>query len=149
MFLVLYKIACIVLFAFFPDAEYAWLLVIVLIFGSFFNYYSCKQDRPYYNEMISLLWNMTNAVYFWVNCVLLLCMLLKDTSFSGGVQLIGLGIPLIVIVEYISPHPRLKTITKEFSRCESGDDCESYLRYLAQIIQNRHEKESSTTPSLP
>ena len=143
MFLIIYKIMCIVLFAFFTEIEYAWILVIVLMFGSAWNYFVCKKERPYYNETITLLWNMTNGIYLWVNGVLFICMLLKDTSFSGGVQLIALGMPLSLAIEYYFPHPKHTIISKHLEECDSGAECEDYLRYLAQVVYGRHEKDNS------
>ena len=143
VFLLVYKIVCIVLFAFLPGPEYAWLLVAVLILGSTRNYYKCKVDRPYFNEKIALLWNITNAVYLWVNSVLLLCMLLRYTMFSGGVQLIGLGIPLIVVVECYTHHPSKAFLSKRLETCKNGEICEQYLRYLTFIVYYREERSQS------
>ncbi len=132
------------LFAFLPGQDYAWVLVTVLIAGSSFNYYKCRVDRPYFNEKIALLWNITNAVYLWVNSVLLICMTLRYTKFSGGVQLIGLGIPIIIIIEFFTMHPAKEWISQRFESCRNGRDCELYLRYLAFTIHNREERENST-----
>jgi len=143
VFLIIYKIICIVLFAFFTEAQYAWILVMTLAIGSAWNYFLCLIERPYYNETITRLWNMTNGVYLWVNSVLLLCMLLKDTSFAGGVQLILLGIPLSIAIEHFLETPRNKILSKHLSAIETPEDCEDYLRYLADVIHNKHEKENS------
>ncbi|MDR3546669.1 MAG: hypothetical protein P4M11_00075 [Candidatus Pacebacteria bacterium] len=142
MFLVVYKIVCIVMFAFFSSANYSWVLVSVLIFGSLCNYVMCNLERPYYNEVITLFWNMTNGVYLWVNSVLFICMLLKDTSFSGGVQLIGIGLPISIAIEYFRPHPKCYIISRNLESCKNGEECENYLRFLTQIIQFRHEKDN-------
>eukprot|EP01022_Parablepharisma_sp_SALTPOND_P015546 TRINITY_DN220_c0_g1_i1.p1 TRINITY_DN220_c0_g1~~TRINITY_DN220_c0_g1_i1.p1 ORF type:complete len:1613 (-),score=140.42 TRINITY_DN220_c0_g1_i1:7189-12027(-) len=142
VFLIIYKIACIFLFAFFYNAEYSWLLVAVLFLGSIYSYWQCKVERPYYNETLAILWDVTNVVYLYVNSVLFLCMLLKDTNFAGGLQLIVLGIPIVAVVEYLRKHPKCKWITKEFDLLEDGLECSQYLRYFTYVVQNKHELEN-------
>lgn len=138
-----YKIICIFLFAFLSNPDFAWLLVAVLILGSTWNYIKCKAERPYYNETIALLWNITNAIYLWVNIVLLLCMTLRYTLFSGGIQLIGLGIPLIFIMEYYSAHPSKKLLAIPIDAITDHYECEHYLRYLSYTCYFREQRENS------
>lgn len=110
------------------------------MFGSIYNYITCKIERPYYNEVISLLFNITNACYLWVNCCLLLSLILKDTTFSGGIQLIVLGIPVIGMIEFFCPHPKNQIILKRASSLKTANEAERYIRYLTQVIHNRQEK---------
>ncbi len=142
-FLILYKIVCIIMFAFFYEREYNWVLTFILIFGSTFNYFQCKKERPYYHEGIAILWNITNAVYLWVNTVLFVCMLLQDTSFSGGVQLFGLGVPLVAVVEYFAAHPGGKYLSTRMDSFSTGDECARFLRYVTYTIYNKSDKSCS------
>ena len=111
--------------------------------SSLWNYYYCKIERPYFNESIALLWNITNAIYFWVTSSLLLCMCLQNSAFSGGVQLITLGIPVVFFVEFYSEHPAKKILAQGLEACGNGEECELYLRFLSYVINNRKEKSNS------
>jgi hypothetical protein len=144
VFLLIYKIACILLFAFCSDATYTWILIIVLAFGSFWNYYKCKVERPYFNETIAILWNITNGVYMWVNGTLLICMILSSTAFSGGIQLIGLGVPLIVAIEFFGPKQGRRLLSRAFGNIDTELEHELYIRYLTQAIHGRQLKEQRT-----
>ena len=70
-------------------------------------------------------------------------MILKETDFTGGIQLIGLGIPVIGLMEFFSMHPGKKLILKRLEACNNGKDCELYLRYLTYMIHHRDELKNS------
>ncbi len=146
MFLVVYKIACITLFAFFYDQSYSWLLVTLLLTGSAYNYYKCKVGRPYYSETLAVLWNLTNAIYLYINVVLFMCMLLRNTSFSGGLQMVVIGVPVVLVAEYFSPHPSAASIAQRFDQLTSGSDCTMYLRYFSHIVRYRTDPDCSIPP---
>jgi len=66
-------------------------------------------------------------------------MLLKDTSFAGGFQLIVLGVPIVGVLEYYSRHPKSTWVAKDFNEIDNGEDCAHWLRYFSQIAYNKHE----------
>jgi len=138
-FLILYKIICIISFAFFYDLEYLWLLTFILVIGSAYNYYLYKTERPYYSNDLAVLYNVTSAAYLFVNLVLLLCMLLHKTEFEGGVQLLFLCTPIVAIAEYFSRHPKYSWTSLEFKALENAKDCTKYLRYITHIVVDTSE----------
>lgn len=123
-----------------PSTQYSWLIVTVLMLGSGFNYYCSKTERPYYNEILAIIYNITSAAYFYVIIVLCLCMLLKGTEFAGGVQLIALGTPLVSVIEFFSKHPKTYWLKKEVSTLASGEEWSKYLRYLAYVAGDREHE---------
>lgn len=140
--MILYKIICIVFFAFFSDPEYLWLLTSVLLLGAGYNYYLSKTERPYYNDTLAILYNITNACYFFVNFVLFLCMLLQETDFAGGIQLLCIGTPLVAVMEYFSRHPKYAWTAKDFESLDNEKDCAKYLRYITHIIVKSKQPEN-------
>lgn len=117
-----------------------WTLVLLIVFGSGYNYYEYKMQRAHYNEALAVLWNVTNAVYFYVSIVLFLCMLFKDTEFSGGIQFIILGVPLVGLLEYFSFHPANKILSKNFEKLKTGEEAANYLRYLTLLAHSSEHK---------
>lgn len=119
------------------------MLVFVLIIGSLWNYINCKNERPYYHETLSLIWNITSAVYLWVNVILLVSMIMQNTSYAGGLYLILIGTPAVFVAEYYCPHPKIYYVSKSISKFKSGTECTRFLRYLIDVIHGRSEKMNS------
>lgn len=119
------------------------MLTFVLVIGSGWVYYLCKKDRPYYHENISLLYNVTSAIYCWINISVFVCMLLRNTEFSCGIYLVSIGSPTIGIIEYYSSHPRQNYMSKNLTSFSTGMECARFLRYLTEAIHTQSDKMNS------
>eukprot|EP00826_Nyctotherus_ovalis_P009276 TRINITY_DN12441_c0_g4_i1.p1 TRINITY_DN12441_c0_g4~~TRINITY_DN12441_c0_g4_i1.p1 ORF type:complete len:305 (-),score=101.84 TRINITY_DN12441_c0_g4_i1:37-951(-) len=69
-------------------------------------------------------------------------MLLKETEFAGGVQLIIIGVPLVGIVEFFSPHPKTSWFVKDFRSLKTATESSQYLRYFLHVVNNYQEPDN-------
>ncbi|MDR3582384.1 MAG: hypothetical protein P4L67_03890 [Candidatus Pacebacteria bacterium] len=130
----LYKIIAIIVTTFFIQDQYQWFVTVVLTAGALIATQIAFNERPYYNEVMNLVVDMTNYVYLWSCFLLCLAMLLADKEFSSAMQLFFLGTPIICIVVYTWRDKRKKLLMKPVEQFESGDEWYQKIRYYTSLI---------------
>ena len=78
----------------------------------------------------------------WTNLVLLLSLFLKDTSFSGSIQIYICGCPFVIIYLATQRHPVEKYLLLPQDQHNSPETYILVTRYLVNFAFNPTEKNS-------
>ena len=75
-----------------------WTTIVIYLIFSFFCFYQYYYFKPYLHNTIQFCYIITYFIVFWSFFVLGIAMIFHNTSFNGGLPLLLIGIPLIVIM---------------------------------------------------
>lgn len=76
-------------------------------------------------------------VFSWTNWVLILTIVLADTNFSGSLQILFLGIPIVCAIAYTRHEPRLRILMTSEKVLPTIDLCRKKNFFYFYIIDTR------------
>jgi hypothetical protein len=123
LFVLFSKTAYVFFFNFFTQPEYVLFKSIVLVVFSCLTFISYLKSRPYFNQTTQLLVEIFSGVYAWTNLVLLFTQIISGAKFTGSLQILFLGLPIICILIYTKQEDRLKLLMTPENQIESGELC--------------------------
>ncbi|CAD8062066.1 unnamed protein product [Paramecium sonneborni] len=139
---ILNKVICQVLYSFLGPQD-SWILIIVTFLLSLWLFKVYNIDDPYYDWEVGLFYNVISTYYLWTNSWLLICKILENTSFKGGLVAWLLGIPFIVSIMASSRKSKIDMLIRQSNKFKSGEEINSHIRYVLQLIQNQEKDKNS------
>jgi uncharacterized ubiquitin-like protein YukD len=130
-------------FTFFSQPKYALFKTLVLCATSIFCFISYSLNRPYHNQTPQMLSELFSAIFAWANIVLLFTQVLTGTMFTGALEILFLGIPLICIIVHTKQENRLKLLMTTEKRIDTGDLCQKKNFYYLNIVDTRENRRES------
>jgi len=124
-------------FTFFSQSQYALFKVLLLALFSVATYASIVSNRPYYSPTTQILVEIFSGIFAWVNLVLLGAMIISSTNFTGALEILFLGIPIILLLIYTRQEDRNKLLLTAETQIESGDLCQKKFFYYIYIIETK------------
>ena len=137
IFIITFKTVLTLLYSFFADSAYRWMLVILLCAGATYLFYIISHERPYYNEKISKFLNCVHGAYMYASYITLVIMLLESTNFTAGLQLFIIGFPVFVIVIVVYGDSRNMILLKPLEEFKSGREWQFKVRYFLTLLNYR------------
>ena len=143
LFVLLSKTAYVFFFNFFTQPEYVLFKSIVLVVFSCLTFISYVKSRPYFNQTTQLLVEIFSGVYAWTNLVLLFTQIISGAKFTGSLQILFLGLPIICILIYTKQEDRLKLLMTPENQIESGELCQLKNSYYLYIVESKEADRQS------
>lgn len=106
-------------------------------------FYSYIENRPFHNNTSQLTVELFAGVYAWANWVLLFTQIITGAQFSGALEILFLGLPIVCILIYTKHERRMKLLMTSEKKIETGDDCQRKNFYYMHIIDTREIKRKS------
>lgn len=100
MVLLFSKAIYVFVFTFFSGYQYALFKSIVLVALSLLTFVSYLYNRPYYSQTTQTIVEIFSGVYAWTNLVLLFTQVIEGAKFTGSLEILFLGIPIISLLIY-------------------------------------------------
>ena len=144
-YLVLYKVALIIVGLFLPNDDCTLFAAFGLTCGAAWIYYQCKSNRPLYNDTLQQVWNITNAMFLFAMTSMLVSVAMHDAPIFSGVHIMIMGLPIIGFIEYYSTPSRVAYLSQRFDALHNPDHSMMYLRYLCEVVRAKHDLSSSTS----
>lgn len=135
------KIVLQTVFIFFPDNQ--TLLVVALFVMSLANYYVYNFTEIFYRSRTANFFQICSTLYFWTNLMLFLSMVLSSTGFTGCLVAYMFGIPLIFFILSYRKKSRINTLLLAQKKFTSGEELQSHLRYVLQLINTQDNDRNS------
>ncbi|MDR3548611.1 MAG: hypothetical protein P4M11_10180 [Candidatus Pacebacteria bacterium] len=130
------KIICMFIFTFFPQDQYTWMRIVVLLIASSGYFYKLMFERPYLNHTIAMTWSIVSGLYMWTNYMLCINTLLDYSNFDGGLELCFVTYPLVALIIVFSPNPLEKKLMTQFKDLANGYDCFDHIRYFVYLASH-------------
>lgn len=125
------------IFTLFVSESNAIFKAVVLAVLSTATFYSYAHNRPYNMPTIQQIVEQFALVFSWVNWILVLTIALQDTKFTGALQMLFLGVPIICAIVYTRHEPRLRILMTSEKVLESAEICRKKNFYYFYIIDTR------------
>lgn len=138
LYVVCMKIAGTYIFLLIGAPEYQWLLIFILLVLSYQAFANFRYSLPYYRDRMNKFFSTTTGIFLWINFCLLVAKILENTEFSGALQLMFLGIPLIIGVIVFGKDERSKLLMKNINNFTTGEELSLQIRYYLQLIETKN-----------
>jgi drug/metabolite transporter (DMT)-like permease len=103
------------MYVFLGKEKYQWILIAMLLILSFSAYSNFRNHWPYYNDKMNKFFCCLTGVLLWCSVVLFIAKILENTEFSGAIQLLLLGMPLIIGLIIFDKDERIKLLLKNIN----------------------------------
>jgi hypothetical protein len=110
LFILISKFAYVFFFNFFQQSQYVLFKSIILVVFSCLSFLSYVNNRPYYNQTTQTIVEIFSGVFAWTNLVLLFTQVLSGAKFTGSLEILFLGIPIICVLIYTKQEERFKLL---------------------------------------
>lgn len=100
-------------------------------------------DDPYYDWEVSLFYNIISTYYLWTCGWLMVCKVVENTSFSGGLIAWLLGLPFIISIMISTKQSKIDMLLRSQNKFKSGEDINNHIRYVLQLIKNQQSDKNS------
>ena len=132
--LIIIKFILVFLYQFFPKEDLL-LSSITLIFGTLFTYEFWKY-KPYFDRYITNLLLIMYYTFAWCCFVCFLSLLLKNSSFQGGMPMFILGSLIIIMgTDYVTPKYSFEEILN-FADIKSEYEFLKHIKIFLKIVEN-------------
>ena len=131
------KIVGVIVTTFFILEQYQWMVTIVLSIMAVIVFIKLYKERAYYNETMNRVADVINGLYLWSCVLLILCMLMVDTEFTGTVPLFFLGSPIIGLMLFTMDFHTDKMLIKPLELFENGDEWFQKIKYYISLIHHK------------
>jgi hypothetical protein len=137
LLILLSKLLYVFCFNFFSQPQYVLFKSIVLVIFSVLCFLSYVRNRPYYTGTTQLIVEIFSGVFAWINLVLLFTQIISGAKFTGALQILFLGIPIICVLIYTKQEDRLKLLMTAEMQLNSGDECQKKNSYYLYIVETK------------
>jgi len=137
LFVLLQKLIYVFFFNFFKGPQYALFKSIILVVFSCLTFVSYIRNRPYYSQTTQTIVELFAGVFAWTNLVLLFTQVISGAQFTGSLEILFLGIPIVCCLIYTKQENRLKLLMTSESQIETGDECQKKNFYYIYIIETK------------
>ena len=119
------------------------MLVVSLFIMSLANFYVYNFTEIFYKSKTAKFFQICSTLYFWANLMLFLSMVLSSTGFTGCLVAYMIGAPLIFSIMYYNKKSRINTLLLAQKKFTSGEELQSHLRYVLQLINTQDADRNS------
>lgn len=109
-------------YSFFYQPQMQWFCIFLTVINSWVLYNGYRTDWPYYSDYINKMFFVITGLFHWGNLVLIVVEFLQPTTFSGGLQIYFLGIPLTMLIIIYSKDERVELLNKNINNFQRGED---------------------------
>lgn len=135
--MLLQKSALVFFFTFFSEPNYALFKSIVLVIFSSVAFLSVVWNRPYYNQTTQTTHELFSGVFSWANWVLLFTQVIASAQFTGALEILFLGIPIIGVLVYTRQEDRNKLLLSSETQIAQAELCQKKNFYYLYIIESK------------
>lgn len=137
IFLLISKAIYVFCFTFFSQPQYVLFKSIVLTVLSVMTFASYIYNRPYYSQTTQTIVEIFSGIFAWTNLVLLFTQVLTGTQFTGSLEILFLGIPIICVIIYTRQEDRMRLLLTPENQLEKGEHCQKKNFYYIYIIETK------------
>ena len=94
-------------------------------------------NRPYYSQTTQSIVEIFAGLYAWTNLVLLFTQVISGTKFTGSLEILFMGIPIIFLLIYTRQEDRNRLLLTSEMQIERGDLCQKKNFYYIYIIETK------------
>jgi hypothetical protein len=99
--------------------------------------------RPYYQPKASKFFRIVSTYYFWTNLMLMISEILRPLNFKGGLIIWICGLLCISFGIIFERKSKIETLFSSSLKFKSGEELESHLQYVLQLLHKRNEDKNS------
>lgn len=107
------------------------------------NFYVYNFTEIFYKSKTAKFFQICSTLYFWTNLMLFLSMVLSSTGFTGCLAAYMVGVPLIFFIMHYNKKSRINTLLLAQKKFTSGEELQSHLRYVLQLINTQDTDRNS------
>lgn len=120
--LLLLKTIVLLSFAFLYQPQFQWLLIVIINVTSIIVYQSYRYGWVFYSDHVNKVFSVTMGLMVWGNFVLIIVEWLQNSSFSGGLQIYLLGLPIVGVMIWYTADERIPLLNKNLENFTRGED---------------------------
>jgi hypothetical protein len=86
-------------------------------------FFSFMWNRPYYNQSTQTIVEVFAGLFAWTNLVLLFTQVIGGAQFTGSLEILFMGVPIVFLLIYTRQEDRNKLLLTSEQQIERGDLC--------------------------
>ena len=129
-----YMMVMILAVTFLHDKQDAYILITLILIGSFLLFYKYHYNSPFHNEFVAKLWATLFAINLWTAILLLFAKLMEGIIFDGIIVAWIIGIPFVALVTITKRDQRMDLLLLDTSKMSKPEQIQQQIRYLLKLL---------------